>query len=90
MFRLHLIIAGRVQGVFFRAYTEQEARRLGLAGWVKNLADRRVETVAEGEKEALEEYKKWCHHGPPAAHVTHVDVPWEEATGEFKDFTVRH
>lgn len=90
MHRIHLIISGRVQGVFFRAYTEQEARRLKLTGWVKNLRDGKVETMAEGEKEALEEFKKWCQHGPPAAHVTQVEIAWETATGEFKDFTVRH
>ena len=86
--RLHLWISGKVQGVFFRAHTERIAHSLNLKGWVKNLPDSRVETVAEGEEADLKKFLDWCHHGPPAARVTTVDVQWEEATGEFKAFEV--
>lgn len=90
MERVHLIIHGRVQGVFFRAYTEQEARRLNLTGWVRNCPDGTVEATAEGPKENLQEFYEWCQHGPPAAHIKTVEVTWEKATGEFTDFTVSH
>lgn len=86
--RLHLWISGKVQGVFFRAHTEKIAHSLNLKGWVKNLPDSRVETVAEGEEVDLKKFLDWCHHGPPAARVTKVDIQWEEATGEFKRFEV--
>ena len=86
--RLHLWISGKVQGVFFRAHTEKMAHSLNLKGWVKNLPDSRVETVAEGEEADLKKFLDWCHHGPPAARVTKVDIQWAEATGEFKAFEV--
>ncbi len=87
--RLHAIVHGRVQGVNFRSYTIQEATRLNLTGWVRNLPDGTVETVAEGPRPALESLLAFLHQGPPAARVTAVDVNWEEATGEFDSFRVR-
>ena len=86
--RLHLWISGKVQGVFFRAHTERIAHSLNLKGWVKNLPDSRVETVAEGEEADLKKFLDWCHHGRPPPRLTTVDVQWEEATGEFKAFEV--
>jgi len=74
--QVHLVVRGRVQGVYFRASTQHEAHRLGVVGWVKNLPDGRVEIVAEGSREALEELVQWAHKGPRAAHVEHVDVEW--------------
>lgn len=67
------IVAGRVQGVSFRAYTRREALRLGVAGWAKNLPDGRVEVVACGEAGAVEALCAWLWSGPPTARVTHVD-----------------
>ena len=90
MTQLHLIISGLVQGVFFRASARDAAQALGLTGWVKNLPDGRVETVAEGPKEKLLEYEAWCRHGPPGARVTDVDSRFEPATGEFRNFAIRH
>lgn len=89
MRRIHLIITGRVQGVFFRASAKAEALRLKLSGWVKNLPDGSVETVAEGNQDALKEYLRWCQKGPSAAHVTNVAVNWENATGEFTGFQIK-
>lgn len=89
MRQIHLIITGRVQGVFFRASAQATAVKLKLSGWVKNLPDGTVETVAEGEKGALDEYLSWCRKGPPVAQVIQVDVQWEKATGEFAGFSVR-
>ena len=66
-------ITGVVQGVFFRASTVQQATRLGLRGWARNLADGRVEVLAAGSSEALATLEVWLHEGPPAAHVIAVD-----------------
>ena len=86
--RAHVFISGRVQGVFFRAWTEEEAVKRGITGWVRNLADGRVEAVFEGEKEAVEEMVNLCWKGPPGARVTNVEVKWEPYTGEFTDFRI--
>ncbi|MCS7240325.1 MAG: acylphosphatase [Candidatus Bipolaricaulota bacterium] len=89
MKRVHIFVSGRVQGVFFRAHTRDLAQRLGLGGFVRNLPDGRVEVVAEGPEEKLQELIAFCHHGPPLAQVTGVEVHWEEFTGEFHTFSVR-
>ena len=88
--RLKLIISGRVQGVCYRWFTRDTAVELGLTGWVRNLPDGTVETVAEGEKEKLEQLLGWCRRGPDLARVTDIQAEWEEATGEFQDFSIRH
>lgn len=76
--------------MFFRASTEDEANRLGLTGWVRNVPGGGVEAVFEGEEEAVEEMIAWCHEGPSYAHVTKVDVNHEPHTGEFDSFQVRY
>jgi acylphosphatase len=79
-------VTGRVQGVAFRASACDEARRLGLAGWVRNLADGGVELVAQGHADALDALERWCHSGPPAARVASVvveDVPLDPARSGF-------
>lgn len=77
----HLIVRGRVQGVFFRATTQETAENLGLAGWVRNRPDGTVEIHVEGEKTQLEKLVAWCHKGPPSAKVHQVDVEWISAKG---------
>ncbi len=84
--RVHLIIRGRVQGVFFRAAAQREARRLGLTGWAKNRLDGSIELLAEGEEDAVRELTHWSQHGPSVARVDHVDVRWRGYTGEFFEF----
>jgi acylphosphatase len=86
--RLHLRITGIVQGVCFRAYTRDEARRLGVTGWVRNREDGSVELVAEGAEAALAELAVWCEHGPPSAEVHRTQPDWSEATGEFDRFFI--
>jgi acylphosphatase len=86
--RAHLIVEGRVQGVWFRDSTRQEAVRLGLSGWVKNRFDGTVEVVAEGPSERVRTLVSWCHHGPPAARVTGVREFKEDFTGEFESFRI--
>ena len=88
--RAHAIIVGIVQGVFFRAHTQQEARRWGVAGWVRNRYDGTVEAVFEGKREAVEAVITWCHSGPPHASVDKVMVTWEDYTGVFSGFSVTH
>lgn len=70
--RAHLYISGRVQGVFFRAATADEARSRGLSGWVRNRLDGRVEAVFEGGDGAVAAMISWCHQGPPHARVDSV------------------
>jgi len=83
------IVNGRVQGVFFRARTQELARKLGLFGWVRNCEDGTVEIHAEGNSDALKELESWCHRGPPGAAVESVEV--EEVPEEHcKTFEVVH
>lgn len=88
--RLHVLIHGDVHGVFFRAGTQSEARKLGLVGWVRNVPDGAVEVMAEGERPALEKLLGWCSHGPAGASVSKTEHEWLEAKGEFRDFRVRY
>lgn len=86
--RAHLYISGRVQGVGFRAGTRRRAASSGVAGWVRNLADGRVEAVFEGESERVESMVEWCHSGPPTARVDDIDVSSEEPNG-LEGFEIR-
>jgi acylphosphatase len=87
--RLHVLIAGRVQGVGFRYSCEEEAESRGLAGWVRNLPDGRVETVFEGPRGDVEEMLAWCRKGPPASRVTNVEFHWEDPRNE-REFQITH
>lgn len=86
--RVHVLIEGRVQGVFFRASTRDEARALGLTGWARNLPDGRVEALFEGDKRAVENMLAWCHKGPPYAYVDRVEVEWQPYQGDLTDFRI--
>lgn len=88
--RAHLFIEGRVQGVFYRAFTRDLAHILGLSGWVKNLRDGRVEAVFEGKRDLIENAIKECHAGPPGARVTNIDVQWETFAGDLKGFSIKY
>ena len=79
-----------VQGVFFRHSTSLMARKLGVAGYVRNMEDGSVEAVYEGEKQAVEDIVEWTKKGPPYARVESLQVTWEEPKGEFEGFSVRH
>jgi len=78
---VRLVISGRVQGVWYRGSMEETARRLGVAGWVKNCSNGNVEAVAEGEPAAIDALIAWCWKGPPAARVNDVAVHEEPAQG---------
>jgi acylphosphatase len=88
--RAHVIIRGYVQGVWFRASTKDEATRIGMAGWVRNLSDGSVEALFEGEKKKVEEIIGWCHRGPSGAQVSKVEISWEPYKAEFKHFDIRY
>ena len=91
--RVRILVSGRVQGVFYRATTAERARELGLVGHAKNLADGRVEVIAEGRPDAVSALIAFCREGPPAARVTAVEVaelePAGEGSGEGSRFGVR-
>ena len=88
MQRVHLIVSGDVQGVGYRSWAVQEAKKRQLTGWVKNREDRAVELIAEGPGGDLGDFVKACQHGPEVAWVEHADVTWETATNKFVGFEV--
>lgn len=85
---MHVTVTGSVQGVFFRATTKEKADELGITGWVYNTGNGNVEIHAEGSPDVLENLKAWCHKGPPAARVDHVEIKEVLAEG-FRSFEVR-
>ena len=88
--RAHLMISGRVQGVFYRMETKSAADRIGVSGWVRNKRDGRVEAIVEGEKQKVDALIRWCKTGPPAARVHDVEVTWEPYQGKFASFEVTY
>lgn len=86
--RAHLWVRGRVQGVGFRFFVQRTARSLGLAGFVRNLPDRRVEVAAEGPRTDVDALVEAVRAGPPGAAVAAVDLVWEPPCGEA-GFSVR-
>ncbi len=88
--RAHVLVSGRVQGVFFRSETRREARKWGVFGWVRNLLDGKVEAVFEGEEEAVNVLVEFCKRGPLDALVAGVKVDWENYKGEFQGFEMRY
>jgi acylphosphatase len=86
--RAQVLISGRVQGVFYRAYTRDQARARGLTGWVRNLPDGRVTAIFEGDREKIDAMLAWCGQGPPYAAVDEVLTDWQPHRGEFADFRI--
>jgi len=80
--RAHVFVSGRVQGVFFRATTRDEASDRDVDGWVRNLEDGRVEAVFEGPEDAVEAMVEFCHEGSDAARVEDVEISWEDPQDE--------
>ena len=87
--RAHAFVTGRVQGVYFRATTRDRAREVGVDGWVKNLADGRVEAVFEGAEEDVETLVEFCHEGSPSASVEDVAVEYGDPDG-LEGFEIRY
>ena len=88
--RAHVIVQGRVQGVWFRASTKEEADRIGVHGWVRNLPDNRVEIFAEGDGESLERFARQIARGPGHARVEAVETFDEDPTGRSGAFLIRY
>jgi len=87
--RAHVYVSGRVQGVFFRATTRDNAQEKGVDGWVKNLDDGRVEAVFEGDPDAVDAMVDFCYEGSDMASVSTVEVEEEEPEG-LDEFTIRY
>jgi acylphosphatase len=86
--RAHIVVTGRVQGVFYRGSAQQEGRRLGLVGQIRNLPDGSVEAVVEGPRASVDAFVAWCRRGPEMADVEDVAVEIEPAKGEFRSFAI--
>ena len=87
--RVHILVSGVVQGVFFRAYTRKVAAEYKLTGWVRNLSDGRVEIMAEGKEGMLQKLVEWSKNGSPNAKVQKVQFSWLPYSGEFSEFEIR-
>jgi acylphosphatase len=88
--RVHLWAKGRVQGVGFRAHVEYYALHMGALGWVRNVGNDTVEAVAEGPRELVERFITMVREGPRLSHVEELKIEWEQPTGEFAGFVVKH
>ena len=86
--RVHLIISGKVQGVYFRKHTQDISLQNNVYGWVKNLQNGDVECVLEGLKSNIDKVMIWCHQGPPNSRVNNVEIKYEEFTGDFNEFQI--
>jgi acylphosphatase len=86
--RVHLIISGNVQGVYFRKHTQDISLQNNVYGWVKNLQNGDVECVLEGLKSNIDKVMIWCHQGPPNSRVDNVEIKYEEFTGDFNEFKI--
>lgn len=87
---VHVMITGRVQGVWFRATTRQKAEQIGITGWVRNTRDGCVEAIFEGEENCVKEMIEWCHRGPPLAKIENVEVKNQSLTNGFDDFSIKY
>ena len=83
---VHIIVHGRVQGVFYRSSAQARALEFGLTGWVRNLLNGTVEIHAEGDQDALDQFIEWCQQGPSSAKVSRCDLAWisPQAMSNFK------
>ena len=86
----HVLIEGKVQGVFFRASMQRVAESLDVSGWVRNLPDGRVEAVVEGAENNMAAMLDWCRQGPPYAAVRQVKITEEPYSGDYRDFSIRY
>ncbi len=88
--RVHVYVSGKVQGVFFRQTTMEQAQSHRVYGWVKNLPDGRVEAVFEGEEAEVKALVDFCSRGPRGASVTNVVTSWEPFKEEFDNFKIAY
>ena len=86
--RIHLLVSGKVQGVFFRQALKVVAKKNNVLGWVRNLIDKRVEAVLEGDKKSVNLVIEWARIGPANSHVDNIEINNEEFKNEFSTFEV--
>lgn len=89
MKRIRILIEGRLQGVNFRYHTQQQAQKLALAGFVRNLSDGRIEIDAQGEDEMVEKMLAWCQQGPQSSQIKSILFRYDEPSENASDFVVR-
>ena len=89
MRRVHVFISGEVVGVFFRSFIENNAIRLGIKGWVRNIEDDEIEAVFEGKDHAIDKIIELCKDGPASADVESIEIDEGIYSGEFLDFRVK-
>ena len=87
---VHILISGRVQGVFYRYTAQRVASRLDLSGWIKNLSNGKVEAVVVGTPSAVDTFIAWCQEGPPGAHVADVEATSLPSTHEYEGFSIKY
>jgi acylphosphatase len=87
--RVEILVSGRVQGVYFRMFTQNKAKHLGIKGCARNLPDGRVEIIAEADHNSIEKLIKWCHKGPVTARVDHVEITELEPDEVLTTFDIR-
>jgi acylphosphatase len=90
MLRVKILVSGRVQGVYFRMYTQNKAKKLGIKGCARNLPDGRVEIIAEADTNSIEKLIKWCRKGPVTARVDHVEITELESDDVFTSFEISY
>jgi len=88
--KARVFVSGRVQGVFFRSSTREQAVSRTLTGWVKNLDDGRVEAVFEGSEPAVKDMIAWCNQGSSSSSVDEVKVEWERPKSEYNNFSIKY
>ena len=88
--RVHLLIKGRVQGVYFRQTMMETAEKNNVLGWVQNLPDNKVEAILEGDDSNVDAVIEWAHFGPAGAVVDEIKIAEEKYIGEFSDFEIRY
>lgn len=86
--KVKILVSGRVQGVYFRAFTQNKAKQLGVKGSARNLADGRVEIIAEGKSPTIEEFVKWCSKGPLTARVDHIETAELQPDEQLTSFDI--
>jgi acylphosphatase len=88
--RVHVIVEGKVQGVYFRTYAQAEAQKIGVAGWVRNRPDGNVEAALEGESDKVDMMIEWCKTGSPMSQISRVLVAEEKPLNEKGTFNIRY
>ncbi len=89
MRKVKILVSGRVQGVYFRMFTQNKAKQFGIKGHARNLPDGRVEIIAEADQSSIENFIKWCHKGPVTARVDHIEITELEADEVLTSFEIR-